>query len=100
MLFHFQNLAGLTPLSYMFHAYFQRIRPDNQYVPSSMPFEDKTEYRVSHIGYVAPKEKSYKPEHWSDALGQRDPTNPFHIQKESDWRQMLNTVKPETTVKG
>uniref|UniRef100_A0A2C9L2A7 Uncharacterized protein n=1 Tax=Biomphalaria glabrata TaxID=6526 RepID=A0A2C9L2A7_BIOGL len=75
----------------------QSMKPDNRYHPSSLPFEDKTEYRASHVGYFAPKEKSLKPDHMSDALGQRDPSNPFHIK--DDWREMLTRPR-ETTVHG
>ncbi|CAL1545864.1 unnamed protein product [Lymnaea stagnalis] len=75
----------------------QIFKPENQYHPSSAPFEDKTEYRAAHVGYVAPRERSFRPEQRSDALGQRDPSNPFRIR--DDWRQML-TGPPETTVQG
>ncbi|XP_055879026.1 uncharacterized protein LOC106051746 [Biomphalaria glabrata] len=75
----------------------QSMKPDNRYHPSSLPFEDKTEYRAAHVGYFAPKEKSLKPDHMSDALGQRDPSNPFHIK--DDWRERLTRPR-ETTVHG
>ncbi|KAH9520114.1 hypothetical protein Btru_060016 [Bulinus truncatus] len=75
----------------------QLMKAENQYHPSSLPFEDKTEYRTAHVGYFAPKEKSLRPDHLSDALGQRDPSNPFHIK--DDWRAML-TKPRETTVRG
>ncbi|XP_005089959.1 uncharacterized protein LOC101853423 [Aplysia californica] len=71
------------------------LKPDNQYIPSSVPFDDHTTYRTSHVGYVAPKERSRRPDALSDVLGQRDGANPFHI-KQKDWRSLLNMPKTET----
>ncbi|KAK3756233.1 hypothetical protein RRG08_035295 [Elysia crispata] len=65
------------------------VRPDNQYVPSGLPFSSQTEYRAAHVGYVAPRERGIKPDSNSDTLGQRDVNNPFRI-RDHDWRQMIN----------
>ncbi|GFN88636.1 stabilizer of axonemal microtubules 2 [Plakobranchus ocellatus] len=65
------------------------VRPENQYVPSSLPFSSQTEYRATHVGHVAPRERTIKPDNRSDTLNQRDVNNPFRI-RDHDWRQMLN----------
>ena len=64
------------------------MRPDNDYVAPSIPFDDTTTYRNAHIGYVQPKERSRRPNALSDVLGQRDKANKFHI-RTHDWRETL-----------
>jgi len=74
----------------------QLMKPDNSYNPPVIPFDNTTTYRNSHIGYIAPKEHSKRPQELSDVLLQRDRGNKFHIR--GDWRDQLTMQHPAETV--